>query len=101
MAYASRALTQTETHYAQIEKELLTIVFGCTRFEAYIYGRRDVRVESDHQPLETIMKKPLYKAPRRLQRMLLQLQKYDVTIQYKKGQLMHLADTLSRAHLVL
>ena len=99
VAYASRALTSTETRYAQIENELLAIVFACGRFEAYIYGRREVNVESDHQPLEMIMKKSLNSAPKRLQRMLLQLQKFNLTVQYKKGRLMHLADTLSRAYL--
>ena len=39
-------------------------------------------VESDHKPLETIVKKPLANAPPRLQRMLLRLQKYDFVIQY-------------------
>ena len=29
VSFASRALTQTETRYAQIEKELLAIVFAC------------------------------------------------------------------------
>ena len=40
VAYASRALTPTETRYAQIEKELLAIVFGCEHFEAYTYHGR-------------------------------------------------------------
>lgn len=99
VAYASRALTEPETRYAQIEKELLAIVFACNKFDAYIYGRDLVHVESDHQPLESIMQKPLNDAPKRLQRMLLQLQKYTLRVRYKKGTLMHLADTLSRAFL--
>ena len=39
VAYASRELTSAETRYAEIEKELLSIVFGCDCFEAYIHGR--------------------------------------------------------------
>ena len=54
LAYASKALTQTEKNYAQIEKDMLAIVFGCTRFHKLIYGRHNVIVESDHKPLETI-----------------------------------------------
>ena len=98
VAYGSRALTATERNYAQIEKELLSILFGFTRFHQYLYGRK-VTVESDHKPLEIIHKKPLIAAPKRLQRMLLALQKYDYTIVYKKGKEMYLADTLSRAYL--
>ena len=98
VAYASRALTSAETRYAQIEKELLAIVYGCDHFESYVYGREVVHVETDHKPLEMIMLKPLDSAPKRLQRMLLQLQKYNVKVKYKKGEYMYLADTLSRAH---
>ena len=36
VAYASRVLTPPETRYAQIERELLAIVFACDRFEAYM-----------------------------------------------------------------
>ena len=35
VAYASGALTDAETRYAQIEKELLAIVFACNKFDAY------------------------------------------------------------------
>jgi hypothetical protein len=98
IAFASRSLTDTETRYAQIEKELLAIVFACEKFHQYVYGNH-VTVLSDHRPLETILKKPLANAPRRLQGMAMRLQKYDVTIEYLKGKLMYLADTLSRAYL--
>ena len=95
IAYASRALTTTETNYSQIEKELLAIVFGVERFHQYTYGRKVV-VDSDHKPLETIFGKPLVSAPRRLQKMFMRLQLYNIEIQYKKGSEMYLADTLSR-----
>ena len=99
VAFASRALTPAETRYAQIEKELLAIVFACEKFETYIYGRDLVTVETDHKPLESIILKPLYAAPQRLQRMLLRLQKYSLHLRYTKGKDMFLADTLSRAFL--
>ena len=85
VAYASRALSPAETRYAQIEKELLAIVFGCDHFEAYVYGRDIVHVETDHKPLEMIMLKSLNSAPKRLQRMLLHLQKYNLDVPYKRG----------------
>lgn len=39
LCYASRALTDTEKRYAQIEKELLAIIFAAKRFHQYIFGR--------------------------------------------------------------
>ena len=38
VAYALCTLTDKEVNYAQIEKELLVIVFACEKFDAYIYG---------------------------------------------------------------
>ena len=98
IAYVSRALTPTEQRYAQIEKEMLAIVFALEKFNHYTYGRK-VKVQSDHKPLESILKKPLASAPKRLQGMMMRLQKYSFDVQYKCGKDMHLADTLSRAYL--
>ena len=98
VAYGSRTLTECEQRYAQIEKELLAIVYGCEKFHQYLFGRC-VQVESDHKPLETIFKKPLHKAPARLQKMLMRLQKYNLQVTYKPGKEMHIADALSRASL--
>ena len=95
IAFASKSLTDGETMYANIERELLAIVFACQRFSTYLLGRSFV-AESDHKPLEMIAMKNLVNAPPRLQRMLLELQRYDVTIKYRPGKEMQLADALSR-----
>ena len=47
---------------------MLAVVFGCMKFHDYIYGMPNVGVESDHKPLEVILKKPLHQAPVRLQK---------------------------------
>ena len=98
IAFASKALTTTEQNYAQIEKELYAILFGCRRFHQYLYGR-EVTVHTDHKPLESIAKKPLAAAPPRLQRMLLQLQKYSLKIVHVPGKHIPVADALSRKYI--
>ena len=70
VSYSSRALTTSERNYSQIEKEVLAQVFGVERHHQYVYGQK-VMLWSDHKPLETICKKPLATAPKRLQRLLL------------------------------
>ena len=95
IAFASKALTDTESRYVNIEREMLAVVYGCERFHTYLYGRTFV-AESDHKPLEAIQLKNLIAAPPRLQRMLLRLQPYDVTIKYRPGKQMQIADALSR-----
>ena len=99
IAYASKALTNSQQNYAQIEKEMFAIVFGCTRFHEYIYGMQTIEVETDHKPLETILKKPLYQAPARLQKMIMTVQKYSIDLVYRPGKELVIADALSRAYL--
>ena len=60
--FASKSLTDTETHYTNIERELLAIIYGCEKFHTYLY-RRTFIVEIDHKPLEMISLKNLTVAP--------------------------------------
>ena len=53
VAYASWALTPTNTNYAQIENELLAIVLEWSDLRA-VYGRK-ILIDTDHKPLESIM----------------------------------------------
>ena len=62
VAYTSKCLTATQQRYAPIEWEMLAVVFGCQRFYQYIHGKK-VTIQSDHKPLEAIMKKPLQNTP--------------------------------------
>ena len=94
IAFASKALTPTEQHYANIEREMLACVFGAERFHTYIFGQ-SFTIKSDHKLLEQINLKNLTDAPARLQRMLLHLQNYDVKITCRPGREMLVADTLS------
>lgn len=99
VAFASRTLSKSEQKWAQIEKELLAIVFACQRFHYFVYGREFV-VESDHKPLETLMKRDIDDVTSRLQRMFMALLKYPkAEVVYKPGKSMLVADCLSRAQL--
>ena len=51
--YMSRALTETEQRYSNIERELLAIVFALERLNHYTFGRT-ITVQGDHQPLQSI-----------------------------------------------
>ena len=85
VAFTSCTLTETERRYSQMEKECLAICNAFSKFHYWLYEHPDIEVHSDHKPLETIVKKPLNRAPARLQRMLSMLQKYQFKLTYKKA----------------
>ena len=99
VAFASRALSRIEQNYAQIEKECLAMLFAAERFSQYLLGRNMVTIHTDHKPLVPIFSKSIFHAPKRLQRMILKLQKYNLVLKYCPGSQMYIADMLSRAYL--
>ena len=56
LEYASQALSPSERNWAQIEKEALSVLYGLKKFDQYMYGR-PVKVENDHKPLATTLRK--------------------------------------------
>ena len=103
VAFYSNTLTATEQRYAVIEKECLTICLAFDKWDSLLYGKSDITLQTDHQPLESISKKPLNKAPRRLQAMRMRLQRWSFVVSYKRGtqQIIADLDILSRAPLPL
>ena len=54
VSYVSRALTDTETRYSQIEKECLTFTWTCERFSDYILGKPIIG-ETVYKPLVPLL----------------------------------------------
>ena len=77
---------------------MLAIVFITQKFREYILGKTIV-VQTDHKPLETILRKPIAVTPLRLQEMMLKVSDYDLKVGYLLGKKQVLADTLRRASL--
>lgn len=94
--YGSVSLTPAQQNYAQIEKELLAVMYSCEHFRYYVYGRK-FKIVTDHKPLLGLMLKPYDTMSPKIQRMMLKLQTYDFELEFIPGKKHFAADTLSRA----
>ncbi|UYV67323.1 K02A2.6-like, partial [Cordylochernes scorpioides] len=95
LAFASASFSDSQKQYSQIEKELLSVYYGCKKFEYLLSGHTFV-VQTDHQPLLPLVKKPRSNISLRLQRLVMKLLAFDFKLQYKPGKYFIVADTLSR-----
>ena len=85
VAFSWKTLSECQSRYTNMVIQ---------RYLAYLYGR-PFQVIGDHKPLVTICAKALHAAAPRLQRMLLNIQDYNFSIEYRPGDIMILVDTLS------
>ena len=76
----------------------MAVLYGLERFDQYAYGRA-VSVQNDHKPRADILRKPLSMAPKHIQDIITRYNRYDVNFVFMKGTCLHIANTLSRAHL--
>jgi len=79
--YASKVLNETQSNYATIEKELLTIVYGLEKFRAYLIGT-PITIFTDLAAIKYPLTKA-YSKPRLIRGILL-LQEFDLVIKDKK-----------------
>jgi len=76
---------------------MIAIVFACTKFHYLIYGQDRIKVNTDHQPLVSVMKKEIHKIPNnRLWKLRLKLLLYNIDVRYLPGKYMYVTDYLSR-----
>jgi hypothetical protein len=93
--YAARSLTDAETRYSTIEKELLAVVFALRKCHFYTYGR-PVRILTDHRSLLGLVTTELDQMTPRLRRFVERLFPYSLTWEYIPGKENVIPDYLSR-----
>lgn len=96
IAFASRTLSQTEQKYSTIEKELLAVVYACTHFKPYLYGKR-FTLQTDHKPLQWLF--TMKNANTRLMKWIFYLNDFEFDIKHIDGKTNYVADALSRIDL--
>ncbi|GFW07664.1 hypothetical protein TNCV_3917971 [Trichonephila clavipes] len=91
--FASRLLTPAERNYSTTEREALAVVWALKKFRGYIEGT-EITVASDHQPRKWLLN---LKSPTgRLSRWALEIQSFNLKVQYIPGKANVVADMLSR-----
>ena len=90
-------MTETEKHYAQVEKEALAVTWACERLSDYLIGQH-FHIETEHKPPVSLLgNKNLNELPPRIQRLRMRLLKFKYTISHVPGKSLVVADTLTRA----
>jgi hypothetical protein len=94
IAYISKTLTGSERTRSATERELAAIDWALAQFSGYLLGAPTFRCWSDCRPLEALFKKRPKNG--RHHAILVHMQNYDFTIEYRKASEMKVADLLSR-----
>nr|GEV27701.1 reverse transcriptase [Tanacetum cinerariifolium] len=91
--YASKTMTEAESNYTTIEKEMLAIVYALEKFRSYLIMNKSI-VYTDHSALKYLFAKKDAKA--RLLRWILLLQEFNFKVIDTKGAENYAVDHLSR-----
>ena len=96
IAFASKSLSDAETRYSNIEREILGVVWAVEHFHHYTFANK-INIISDHKPLHPLFSgKSLVSCSPRTARLLLKIVDKDIRFFYQNGPTMHISDALSR-----
>lgn len=94
LGFFSKKLTQAESKYSALDRELLAMYLSVKHFRYFIEGR-DFIIYTDHKPLTTAMSSMNDRSPRQ-ERHLEFISQFTTNIQHVKGKNNVVADFLSR-----
>ena len=94
VGFASKTLTSEECNNADIEREILGVVFGVLHFKHFTFGN-EVNIITDHKPLVSVLKKSLAACSSRLSRQILKIVDYPLKVMYQLGRKMVISDAFS------
>ncbi len=94
VAYYSRKLTSTQAAYSTFQRELLAIKEALEHWKVYLLGPSDTIVKTDHRPLTHLDTTELYSDT--LVRWWASISRFNVNIEYLRGEENVVADYLSR-----
>jgi hypothetical protein len=92
--YASRALTEVEKRYSQVEREALAVVWACERLKMYLIGK-EFNLNVDNKAVQLIFGNPKAKTCARIERWSLRLIPFKFKINHIPG-ISNIADYISR-----
>ena len=94
---ADLSQTETESRYAQIEKEALAVTWPLEHWADFLIGMK-FKVQTDHKPLIPLFStKLINELAVRIQRLRMRLMRFDFTNKHIPGKLLYTADALSRS----
>ena len=93
IAFFSKKLTPTQRRWSTIEREAYAVLEALRKFDTWVFGSK-IEIISDHNPL-TFLTQGMPQGAK-LARWALALQRYNMTISYRKGSRHGNADALSR-----
>jgi hypothetical protein len=94
VSICSKKWNQSQLNYPAYKKELYAIVYCLRQFHAYVWGRADLVIFTDHKPLTYMLERKEMSVA--LQQWLDVLLDYKFDIRYRPGILNVLPDALSR-----
>lgn len=96
VCYLSKRLNSHQTRYSTIEKELFALLTAVRTFGVY-FGYTKTKVYTDHNPLVAMAS--MKNQNRKILRWILEIQEFQLDVQFKPGKENTFADMLSRPSL--